>query len=76
MNNFGKTLDGNGQQASFNYPTGIHFDSLSKNLIIVASQNIRKMNQSGLPLSQFHFQTNPNFAKIIYFSFIKSTKKI
>ena len=42
-------VDGNGNQASFNRPQGIYFDSSSKNLIIIdfGFNSIRKMNQSG-----------------------------
>ena len=45
-----KILDGNGNQASFNSPQGIYFDSFSNNLLIADSYNnvIRSMNQSGL----------------------------
>ena len=43
-------VDGNGNQASFDNPWGIYFDSSSKDLMIVDNYyfSIRKMNQSGL----------------------------
>ena len=48
-NNYG-IIDGNGNQATFNDPFGIYFDSSSQNLIIADNgfYSIRKMNQSGL----------------------------
>ena len=47
--------DGNGNQASFNNPQGIYFDSYSNNLIIADQgyYSIRKMNQSGFPFISF-----------------------
>ena len=49
LNNFGK-IDGNGNQASFDFPQGIYFDISSQNLLIADSSfySIRKMNQSGM----------------------------
>ena len=50
ISNYQGKVDGSGQQASFNYPQGIYFDPISKNLFIADYFNvlIRKMNQSGL----------------------------
>ena len=50
-NKFGM-VDGTGQQASFNRPQAMYFDSTTKDLIIINNQffSTRKMNQSGLLL--------------------------